>query len=109
MWISTAHRIAAAFSIFMLPLVADAKIAVSSKELTFDWPLTISEGFVACRSPSQAIFQANGDIYPLNGAASSRAKANRYLPLEDIWREHPEWTGVRISIAPLIKLALSDC
>lgn len=83
--------------------------AVSRAEFGSEWPFTVAEGTVFCRVPSQALFESNGETYPLNGSASARSAQEGYRNLNDIWRPNPDIPGTRVPIGDMIQLALEQC
>jgi hypothetical protein len=70
-----------------------------------DWPLTVDRGIVDCVPPSAAVFRHGGVEYQLNGAAASRG----YASIDPIWRDNPRIPGTKVSLGPLIQLALRQC
>lgn len=76
---------------------------VRADEYGNKWPLTVSEARVVLIDSYVAILHAEGGTYALNGMAQSRG----YEPIDPIWRDNPDIPGTKISISPLIQLALS--
>lgn len=82
-----------------------AGLLVTPASLREPWPLTVDKAYVECLDGRVAVLHADGKTYALNGTS----KAHGYPDLEPIWRENPDIPGTRISIAPLIALALEQC
>ena len=78
-------------------------VLVSAAEYGDRWPLTVSEARVELIGSSVAVLHAEGRTYALNGTAQSRG----YPRIDPIWRNNPDIPGTKISISPLIQLALS--
>jgi hypothetical protein len=74
------------------------------------WPLTISEGTLACESISanlgRVTFTTGGNTYWVNGIAKA---AQRYADLDEIWRDNPDIPGTKVNIGPLIDRGLALC
>jgi len=79
--------------------------AVSEKEFGEKWPFTVSQGYVNCLSGKSAVFAHNGTTYQLNGAARNQG----YKKIDPIWRNDPIIRGTKVSLWPMIKIALSTC
>jgi hypothetical protein len=86
---------------------------VTKEEFGEDWPFTVERGFVDCTNLSgglrEAVFRSGGMTYALNGTARSRAKAQGYEDVMDIWRDDPNNPGLKIDIGPILDLALQEC
>ena len=78
-------------------------VVVTADEYGDKWPLTVSEARVTLIDKYVAVLYAEGETYALNGTAQSRG----YAPINPIWRDNPEIPGAKVSISPLIQLALS--
>ena len=76
---------------------------VRADECGAGWPLTVSEARVVLIGSYVAILHTEGKTYALNGTAQSRG----YAPIDPIWRDNPDIPGTKVSIGPLIQLALS--
>ena len=63
------------------------------------WPFTIPEGFVESIDKAIVFHTKDGKTYALNGIAIGK---NRYLDIEPIWRPHPVYEGMKISVGPII-------
>ena len=95
---------------------AAATADISAQDLGTAWPLMIASGTLACRSDFSApmtqlltITDQAGNTYPLNGAASSRARQRGWFALESIWKANPAIPGTKIPITPLIQRAQALC
>ena len=86
---------------------ADGNSIRATPDCIDPWPLSVDEAFAFCLEGQQALIDTSAGRYPVNGMATS---ANPDLdPLEDIWLENPDIEGTRISIGPIIDLALDTC
>ncbi|TDZ96058.1 DUF2511 domain-containing protein [Mycobacteroides salmoniphilum] len=48
------------------------------------WPLTASEGVLACKPPGLVTFTSDGTTYAVNGTAKS---LKRYPEIDQIWKD----------------------
>lgn len=78
---------------------------VSHDQFGDEWPFTVSAGIVDCTGGQAAVFRVGSKTYQLNGFA----KTLGYEPIDSIWKENPNNPGTRISIGPMISLALQEC
>lgn len=69
------------------------------------WPFTVDSGYLDCVPPSCAVFRTGSTTYGLNGLAKSRD----FQDVRPIWRDDPNAPGLKISIGPMIDLALKEC
>jgi hypothetical protein len=79
---------------------------VSQDDLGDDWPLTVPNGRIECRDGLHIVIRTDRGLYPLNGSAAS---SGRYHDLIDIWRDHPDVDGMRVSLAPLLEIGRELC
>lgn len=68
------------------------------------WPLTVPEGVLRCRNMAVTFTAPDGTTYAVNGTARSK-----YPGLEPIWKPHPEVSGARMDIGPLLNKGLTLC
>ena len=77
---------------------------ITAEEYGDRWPLTVDTARLCCRH-SAVWVEVNRKKFGINGFA--KGLLNRYgytvHELEDIWRPHPEFEGLRVSIGPLIE------
>jgi hypothetical protein len=77
------------------------------------WPLTFEKATVSCVNDVYAFVYdtATDDRYPLNGMASSAVKSGKMegYDLDTVWKDDPDYSGVKISISPVLDAALSLC
>jgi len=78
----------------------------SQDDLGDDWPLTVPNGRIECRDGLHIVIRTDRGLYPLNGSAAS---SGRYHDLIDIWRDHPDVDGMRVSLAPLLEIGRELC
>lgn len=82
-----------------------AGVLVTRDSMGESWPLTVDQAHVECLDGRLAVVHANGMTYALNGTAKSRG----YPAVDPIWRANPSIPGTKISIGPLIDIALKQC
>ena len=77
------------------------------------WPFTVNQGRVQCIPTGGglrlALFQAKGKTYALNGTARSLAEEKGYTDIFEIWRDDPDFEGLKVAITPILNLALAAC
>lgn len=86
---------------------------VSREQFGDAWPFTVEWGCVDCVRNTKtgmpmATFETMGKyriVYGLNG----HAIAYGFPDISDIWKDNPEIPGTKISIGPIIDLALEQC
>ena len=86
--------------------------SVTREQYGADWPFTVAEGSVRCllyNSQHLALFEVDGTTYAMNGTARSVAGPRGYHDIDDIWLDDPKIAGAKISISPILTLALSVC
>lgn len=78
-----------------------------------DWPLTFENAKVSCVNKMYAFVydKDTDDRYPLNGMAKDAVKSGKMegSNLDDVWKDSPDYDGVKISISPLIEAATALC
>lgn len=96
-------------------LVFAESTMVSSSDMKEKWPLSVESGMLRCE-PLPAMpkaqlvtFTSNGKIYAVNGTASGHAKKNGWRQIDEIWKDNPEISGLKINIGPLIDRGLALC
>lgn len=80
-------------------------IEVSRADFGDQWPLTVESGYINCIGWRTAVFHHGGQTYALNGLA----KGEGFAPLDPIWRDNPGRGGPKMSVDPLLSLALKRC
>ncbi|MES6236249.1 DUF2511 domain-containing protein, partial [Cutibacterium acnes] len=50
-----------------------------------------------------------GVMYPVNGAASSKARQLGLEPLATVWRDDPDNPGAKVSVSRVIEQGLTLC
>jgi hypothetical protein len=87
------------------PKIASRGQLVSKSQYQDSWAFTVDSGYVYSENHA-AIFESGGKKYALNATARGRG----YLPIDSIWRVHPESvSGMRkIDIGPFIQAALAN-
>jgi hypothetical protein len=73
------------------------------------WPFTVAQGQLECKDEGHVqiqTFTANGVTYSLNRAAKD---ADRYPPVDSIWRQDPSLPGFKVDIAEVIEYASKLC
>lgn len=83
-------------------------------DLGENWPFTIDAARILCAEHNSLFLTAarqpgSSKMYPLNGAARSRADRLGADPLEEIWAENPEAPGTRLSVSGAIRIGLDRC
>ena len=86
---------------------------VTEEEFGEDWPFTVASGSVDCNNLSNglrvAVFRSGSVTYALNGTATARAEDQGYEDVMKIWRDDPDYEGLKINIGPILDLALGEC
>ena len=87
-------------------------VELSREDFGDDWPFTIPKGYADCVRGNAAVFRVELDYddyldgtYALTGAAMSAG----YPEINPIWRDNPNIEGAKISIRPIIDIALEEC
>lgn len=81
-----------------------AGVLVTREAFGERWPFTVERGYAACFRGA-AVFRAEGKAYALTG----RAAALGFDPIDPIWLPNPDVPGTRISLFPVLNLALEEC
>lgn len=68
------------------------------------WPLTVPGGLLRCSGMAVTFRAPDGTTYAVNGTARTK-----YPGLEPIWKPHPEVSGARMDIGPLLDKGLTLC
>lgn len=87
------------------PPAPPSGVAVARVQYGDQWPFTVDSGYVDCVAPGSAILRTGGATYGLNGLAKSRG----FTDVRTIWRDDPNIPGLKVSIGPMIDLALDQC
>lgn len=72
------------------------------------WPLTVSEGTIAC-SGTAILFQTSQGLYAVNGTARGQREANGWKDIFDIAKPDPSIAGATFSLQPLLDVGLKLC
>jgi hypothetical protein len=78
---------------------------ISKQELGKDYPLTVSEGYVSCKSGA-VFFSTGGQTYAVNGTAKSLTP---HKPIDEIWADDPDIKGAKMDISKVIQIGLELC
>ncbi|CAM7108742.1 DUF2511 domain-containing protein [Salmonella enterica] len=106
------------FAIVCIALSSSAIAAEKFKEIDGaaygdKWPLTFEKAKVSCVNRAYAFVYdiKTDDRYPLNGMAVDAVKSGKLegSNLDDVWKDDPEYDGVKISISPVIDAATALC
>ncbi|HCR59697.1 TPA: DUF2511 domain-containing protein [Raoultella ornithinolytica] len=77
------------------------------------WPLTFEKAMVSCVNGAYAFVHdtATDNRYPLNGMASSAVKSGKMegYDLDTVWKDDPNYSGVKMSMSPVLDSALNLC
>lgn len=77
------------------------------------WPLTFEKATVSCVNGAYAFVYdiATGNRYPLNGMTSNAVKSGKMegYDLDTVWKDEPNYSGVKISISPVLYSSLNLC
>lgn len=82
----------------------EVSAAIAAQE-GFDWPLTVDSASYICAEGNAVAIEADGSIYALNGLA----KGQGYLDLEPIWKDDPEFDGLKVAADGLTDYVLAQC
>lgn len=78
-----------------------------------DWPLTFKNAKVSCVNKMYAFVynKDTDDRYPLNGMAINGVKSGKLegSDLDTVWKDDPNYSGVKISLSPVIDAATALC
>ncbi|MCW9319853.1 YebY family protein [Klebsiella pneumoniae] len=76
-------------------------------------PLTFEKAMVSCVNGAYAFVHdtATDNRYPLNGMASSAVKSGKMegYDLDTVWKDDPNYSGVKMSMSPVLDSALNLC
>ncbi|WP_409365002.1 DUF2511 domain-containing protein [Catellatospora methionotrophica] len=87
----------------------DTSVEVSRSSFSGEgkvWPLTVESGKLACDDGVSVTFESSGSIYAVNGTARDTGIGREIRP---IWRDDPQYPGLKISIKDLINTGLELC
>ena len=94
-----------------LERVEQAHLAtVSWSDLGDAWPFTV-DPVELCNGGAGAVYAiANGNHYPVNGLADGflSGAGVQVSDLREIWRDDPETPDLKVSVGPLINIALAE-
>ncbi|HCR0870751.1 MULTISPECIES: DUF2511 domain-containing protein [Enterobacteriaceae] len=106
------------FAIGLLFLCSSASAAEKTQALDGSsfgdtWPLTFEKAMVSCVNGAYAFVydSATGNRYPLNGMASNAVKSGKMegYDLDTVWKDDPNYSGVKMSISPVLDSSLNLC
>lgn len=88
----------------------DNQSGVDRAEITAsggEWPLTVDAGTVRCDPGNRLVFTPEGDEteYALNGLA----KGAGFADIRPIWKDDPQFEGLKVGIGDLIDYGLELC
>lgn len=74
------------------------------------WPFSVDQGTLSCKTSGggrlrSAVFKFEDTEYALNAVAEGLG----YDSVEPIWRNRPQFFGVKADLAPMVALALQQC
>jgi hypothetical protein len=86
----------------------------TNREEPDKWPLTVPYVVVHCEGITVAgrphrvatLDAPDGKTYAVNGTAKNHSD---YLDIDPIWAPHPDVSGLKIDISPVIDAALALC
>lgn len=84
--------------------------SVSQSDLGDAWPLTVNSAELCNGGPGAVFVVADGKYYPVNGVAGGflSGAGLQASDLREIWRDDPVLPGLKVSVGPLINMALAD-
>ncbi len=91
--------------------VDDARSAIVSRsDLGDAWPLTVDSVELCNGGPGAVFAIANGMYYPVNGLADAflNGAGVQVGNLHEIWRDDPVFPELKVSVGPLISMALAQ-
>ena len=86
--------------------LADGYETIKESSYGKKWAFTVNEVKIGCERSLPVVF-IKGDInaYGLTGFSATSIGRG----IDDIWKDNPEFEGLKIDISPFIELALSHC
>ena len=83
---------------------------VKRTDLEEAWPLTVESVELCNGGPGAVFLIADGKHYPVNGLADGflRGAGLQVTDLREIWRDDPTLPGLKVSVGPLIDMALAE-
>ena len=84
---------------------------ISAEDYGKAWPFTVEEMHLMCLQGRAVVVSdvETGVMYPVNGAASSKARQLGLEPLATVWRDDPDNPGAKISVSRVIEQGLTLC
>lgn len=74
------------------------------------WPFTVDDGQLACNAQGHVTFASAGVVYALNGTAKSAIdNGASYRVIDEIWRDDPSNTGLKINLQLALDAGLALC
>ena len=83
----------------------DGGVNVSKTELGNEWLFMVEVGIVDCVDGNAAIFIFGENTYAINGPAMAAG----FKSINSIWLSNPSNPGVKVSVGPVLELALGEC
>ncbi len=96
--------VAPLFVFWLAACTNSSGVTVTKQELGDKWPLTVDSVKLECRNLA-AIAHVNGKTYALNGMAKHKG----YPDIRPVWRDHPKFKGLKVSIGPVLDRAVDLC
>lgn len=96
---------------FSSAVMAAQQDLISATDFADAWPFTFEEAYVACHAGNAVTVMdaESGRMYPLNGAASGKARALGLDDLQSVLLDNPEIPGTKVSVSPVIEKGLTLC
>lgn len=74
------------------------------------WPFTVDDGQLACNAQGHVTFTSAGVVYALNGTAKGAIdNGASYRVIDEVWRDDPSNTGLKINLQPALDAGLALC
>ena len=93
------------------PAKEQVKLSITANNIT-PWPFTFNEATIRCEYQPKSVIEADGKLYALNGANSSKTPANGFIQLKPDspeWLANPDIPGTKISLSNTIKVVSDTC
>lgn len=82
---------------------------ISEIEFGKKWPFTVKSGRLQCLDGNAVIFICDKGTYAINGMALNQIKQQKWLEIDEIWKDDPNIPDFKISISPIILRGLELC
>lgn len=93
------------------PAKEQVKLSITANNIT-PWPFMFNEATIRCEYQPKAVIEADGKLYALNGAKSSKSPTNGFIqltPETSEWLSNPDIPGTKISLSNTIKAVSDTC